>query len=120
MINVDDISWDPKRNENPTAVVSIEINGTKYIMDLMTYNDNIEAGKTRYVTRGESLFMVTEEEYKLLYEANELYFTLEGWKSNQCIEAKNPLKEAKLNQVEELTKLLHETPPVLKKKKGRG
>jgi hypothetical protein len=68
---VGEIDWSPERNDNPTAVISIEIGGIKYIMDLVTYNDNIESGKTKFITMGEGIYMVTDEQYKLLSEANQ-------------------------------------------------
>jgi len=52
--------------ELPTAVINIELNGRKFVMDLITYNENIEAGKTKFVTYNDTLIMVSEEHYNLL------------------------------------------------------
>ena len=61
-----DINWDPNRNDQPVAVVSIWIGETLYYMPTAEYDDNIQAGKTEYVTIGSALRMVTPEDAKLL------------------------------------------------------
>ena len=50
----------------PTAVINIDLNGRKFVIDLITYNENIEAGKTKFVTYNDTLIMVSEEHYNLL------------------------------------------------------
>ena len=48
-------------NEEPTPVITIEINNVKYTVDLIAYNANILEGKTEYITVGDCLHMVTPE-----------------------------------------------------------
>lgn len=65
--------------KQPTAVMNLEINGRDYIMDFVTYNENIEAGKTKFVQIGDDIKMVTPEEYDLLLNALERF---NEWKKN--------------------------------------
>jgi hypothetical protein len=56
--------------ELPTAVINIELNGRKFVMDLITYNENIERGKTKFVTYNDTLIMVSEADYIILKSAH--------------------------------------------------
>lgn len=58
--------WEEKP---PTAVITFQVDGKDYIMDLLTYNENIEKGKTKFVTLGDKIHMVTEDELELLKAA---------------------------------------------------
>jgi len=73
-----DVEWLPEgQSKQPVAVMNLNINGRDYIMDLITYNDNIEAGKTKFVQIGDDIKMVTPEEFKMLTEALQKF---EEWK----------------------------------------
>ena len=70
-----DIQWKEGgwSQQPPTAVINIDMGGKNFIMDLITYNENIELGKTEFVMNGDNLFMVTPEQYNLIKEFNASY-----------------------------------------------
>jgi len=67
-MSINDLEWKEGGwgQELPTAVINIDLNGREFVMDLLTYNENIEAGKTKFVTYNDTLIMVSEEHYNLL------------------------------------------------------
>ena len=71
-MDINDLEWKEGgwSQQLPTAVINIDLNGRKFVMDLITYNENIEAGKTKFVTHNDTLIMVSEEHYNLLKSAN--------------------------------------------------
>ena len=71
-MSINDLEWKEGgwSQQLPTAVINIELNGRKFVMDLITYNENIERGKTKFVTYNDGLIMVTEEHYILLKSAD--------------------------------------------------
>jgi len=71
-MSIDDIKWKEGGwgQELPTAVINIELNGRKFVMDLITYNENIEEGKTKFVTYNDTLIMVSEADYIILKSAH--------------------------------------------------
>lgn len=64
----------------PTAVININIGGRDYIMDLITYNENIEAGRTIFVQVDDEIRMISEED-AIMYR--ELEKSLNKWKNNE-------------------------------------
>ena len=67
-MSINDLEWKEGgwSQQLPTAVINIDLNGREFVMDLITYNENIEAGKTKFVTYNDTLIMVSEEHYNLL------------------------------------------------------
>jgi hypothetical protein len=66
------IGYDPdqykplEENKEPIQVINVELNGRLWTMPIAHYNENIEAGKTKFMTTKERLVMVTPEQYELL------------------------------------------------------
>jgi len=67
-MSINDLEWKEGgwSQQLPTAVINIDLNGREFVMDLLTYNENIERGKTKFVTYNDTLIMVSEEHYNLL------------------------------------------------------
>ena len=67
-MSINDLEWKEGgwSQQLPTAVINIDLNGREFVMDLLTYNENIEAGKTKFVTYDDRIMMVSEEHYNLL------------------------------------------------------
>jgi hypothetical protein len=65
-----EFEWNPEGNKGPISVIEILINDTVYHMDIEKYNMNVSEGKTKFVTKGETLIMITPEQYELLSEFN--------------------------------------------------
>lgn len=64
-------TWnDPRDNELPLAVITIDINGEKWNVPLDEWNKAVEEERTKVVTSNNKLFFITEEEYKLINVAN--------------------------------------------------
>lgn len=63
-----DVEWKEGgwTQQPPTAVINLDLNGQEFIMDLITYNENIEAGRTKFAVIDGRLKMVSELEYRLL------------------------------------------------------
>lgn len=61
---------DPKDNELPLAVITIDINGEKWNVPLDEWNKAVEEKRTKVVTSGNKLFFITEEQYELISVAN--------------------------------------------------
>lgn len=69
-----DIKYDKnagKTLEDSVPVIDLEINGKTFEMSVELYNENIEAGRTKFVESGDNLFMVTPEQYLDLQKALE-------------------------------------------------
>jgi len=61
---------DPRDNETPLAVITIDINGELWNVPLEEWNKAVEENRTKVVTSGNKLFFVTEENYELIKGAN--------------------------------------------------
>ncbi|MFY8170039.1 MAG: hypothetical protein ACOVK2_02865 [Candidatus Fonsibacter sp.] len=61
---------DPRDNELPLAVITIDINGEKWNVPLEEWNKAVEENRTKVITSNNKLFFVTEEQYELIKEAN--------------------------------------------------
>lgn len=61
---------DPRDNELPLAVITIDINGEKWNVPLDEWDKAVEEGRTKVVTSGNKLFFITEEHYELIKVAN--------------------------------------------------
>lgn len=110
-ISVDNIEYkEGGWTKQPTAVINLNINGRDYIMDLLTYNDNIEAGRDKFVQIDDEIRMVSEEEYEAL---KGLESRIKKWKSDVVREYKNNQREIINNTM----KILDE--PVFPKKKRK-
>lgn len=65
------VKYDPERNQNPVAVVDVYINETLYHVPCLDYDEAIAEGRTKFVTLGDHIKMITPEQYKLLEEVME-------------------------------------------------
>jgi len=72
---IEPISYDPDQykplelDEEPVHIINVELNGRIWKMPIELYNQNIESGKTKFITTSDKLVMITPEQYQLLEEA---------------------------------------------------